>query len=58
MNRKGIKYIVGEDNEGYETITIYNPEALVDKKAADGVASVHHPEKAQEMKRLENPGNF
>ncbi|MGO3385937.1 MAG: cation:proton antiporter, partial [Acinetobacter guillouiae] len=58
MNRKGIKYIVGEDNEGHETITIYNPEALVDKKAADGVASVHHPEKAQEMKRLENPGNF
>ena len=58
MNRKGVKYIVGEDAEGHETITIYNPEALVDKKSADGVATVHHPKKAQEVKRLENPANF
>ena len=58
MNRTGVKYIVGEDAEGHETITIYNPEALVDKKSADGVTSVHHPEKAQEVKRLENPNNF
>ncbi|SPL71270.1 cation:proton antiporter [Acinetobacter stercoris] len=58
MNRKGIKYIVGEDANGRETITIYNPEALVDKKADDGVAAVHHPDKVQEVRRLENPNNF
>lgn len=58
MNRKGIKYIVGEDSDGRETITIYNPEALVDKRADDGVAAVHHPSKVQEVKRLENPNNF
>ncbi|MFW1857201.1 cation:proton antiporter [Acinetobacter defluvii] len=58
MNRKCVKYIVGEDAEGHETITIYNPEVLVDKKSEDGVASVHRPDKAQEVKRLENPTNF
>ena len=58
MNRKGFKYIVGEDTYGNETITIYDPEALVDKKSDDGVAAVHHPDKAQEVKRLENPNNF
>lgn len=58
MNRKGFKYLVGEDAYGNEIITIYDPDALVDKKAADGVAAVHHPDKVQEVKRLENPENF
>ena len=58
MNRKGFKYIVGEDAYGNETIVIYNPEAIVDQKTDDGVATVHHPSKAQEVKRLENPNNF
>ncbi len=58
MNRKGFKYIVGEDAYGNETIIIYNPEDIVDQKTDDGVASVHHPSKAQEVKRLENPNNF
>lgn len=58
MNRKGFQYIVGEDATGNETITIYNPDAFVDVKADDGVAAVHNPEKVQEVKRLESPGNF
>ena len=58
MNRKGFKYIVGEDAYGNETIIIYNPEAIVDQKTEDGVATMHHPSKAQEVKRLENPNNF
>ena len=58
MNRKGVKYIVGEDAEGHETITIYNPEAIINKQSEDGVTAVYHPDKAQEVKRLENPNNF
>lgn len=58
MNRKGFQYIVGEDIHGNETITVYNPEALIDTKADDGVAAVHNPEKVQEVRRLENPENF
>lgn len=58
MNRKGFKYLVGEDAQGNEIITIYNPEAQLDKKAEDGVASVHHPAQAEEITRLENPNNF
>lgn len=58
MNRKGFKYIVGEDAYGNETITIYDTDQLIDQKAEDGVAAVHHPTKIQEVKRLENPENF
>jgi CPA1 family monovalent cation:H+ antiporter len=58
MNRKGFQYIVGEDANGNETITIYNPDAYVDVKAEDGVALLHNPEKVQEVKRLESPENF
>ena len=58
MNRKGIHYIVGEDALGNETITIYNPEAILDQQTDDGVAAVHHPNKVEEVKRLENPHNF
>lgn len=58
MNRRGFQYIVGEDANGNETITIFQPEMLIDKKDADGVATVHHPDKVQEVKRLENPENF
>jgi CPA1 family monovalent cation:H+ antiporter len=58
MNRRGFKYIVGEDASGKETITIYNPEILLDKKSDDGVATVHHPNKREEVRRLENPDNF
>ena len=58
MNRTGVKYIVGEDANGNEIITIYNPEAILDQKSDDGVAAVHHPGKVEEVKRLENPTNF
>ncbi len=58
LNRKGFRYIVGEDCQGNETITIFQPEILIDQKDADGVATVHHPDKVQEVKRLENPDNF
>lgn len=58
MNRKGFKYLVGEDAQGNEIITIYNPEVQLDKKAEDGVASVYHPAQAEEITRLENPNNF
>src|SRR5690606_14963379 len=55
MNRRGFKYIVGEDSLGRETITIYNPEVLLDQKMDDGVATMHHPNKREEVRRLENP---
>lgn len=58
LNRKGFQYIVGEDVKGNETITIFQPEILIDQKDIDGVATVHHPDKVQEVKRLENPDNF
>ncbi|MHA3053960.1 sodium:proton antiporter [Acinetobacter sp. ANC 4633] len=58
MNRKGVKYIVGEDSNGNETITVYNPEQITDVKAADGVASLHDPSKMTERNLLENPHNF
>ncbi|OTG85884.1 sodium:proton antiporter [Acinetobacter sp. ANC 4558] len=58
MNRKGFKYIVGEDAQGNETITVYQPENIVDQKMEDGVAALHHPDKVQEVKQLENPKNF
>ena len=58
MNRKGFQYMVGEDAYGNETITVYQPEKLIDERAADGVAAVHNPEKVQEVKRLESPENF
>ncbi|MDO4222552.1 MAG: cation:proton antiporter [Acinetobacter sp.] len=58
MNRKGFKYIVGEDKDGNETITVYQPEMFSDLKDDDGVTAVHHPEKAQQVKQLENPENF
>ena len=58
VNRRGFKYIVGEDAEGRETITIYNPEILLDEKTEDGVTTMHHPNKREEVKRLENPKNF
>lgn len=58
LNRKGFKYIVGEDSKGNEIITIYNPEVILDRTSDDGVAIVHHPAKAEEVKKLENPENF
>lgn len=58
MNRKKFQYLVGEDRHGNEIITVYKPENLIDEKAEDGVASLHNPEKVQEVKRLENPKNF
>ncbi|MBF7690818.1 cation:proton antiporter [Acinetobacter pollinis] len=58
MNRTGVKYIVGEDTEGNETISIYNPEQNIDVIDADGVAAVHDPNKVVEMSKLENPNNF
>lgn len=58
MNRKGFQYIVGEDINGQETITVYNPEALIDQKSEDGVAVMHNPEKVHVVKRLESPDNF
>lgn len=58
MNRRGFKYIVGEDSAGKEIITIYNPEILLDQKSDDGVATVHNPNRREEVRRLENPDNF
>jgi CPA1 family monovalent cation:H+ antiporter len=58
INRKGFQYIVGEDANANETITVYNPDALIDEKAEDGVAVMHNPEKVQVVKRLESPDNF
>lgn len=58
MNRKGFQYIVGEDVNGQETITVYNPKALIDQKSEDGVAVMHNPEKVHVVKRLESPDNF
>lgn len=58
MNRKGFKYIVGEDQYGNETITVYHPETLHDIQTDDGITVVHHPSKAQQVKQLENPENF
>ena len=58
MNRKGFQYIVGEDINGQETITVYNPEALIDQRSEDGVAVMHNHEKVHVVKRLESPDNF
>ena len=58
MNKKGFQYIVGEDANGNETITVYNPDDLIDEKAEDGVAVMHNPEKVKVVKRLESPDNF
>ena len=58
MNRTGVKYIVGEDAHGHETISVYNPTIVEDIKADDGVAALHDPSKVSEMKKLENPNNF
>lgn len=58
MNKKGFQYIVGEDANGQETITVYNPDEFIDQKAEDGVAVMHNPEKVQVVKRLESPDNF
>lgn len=58
MNRKGFQYIIGEDANGNEIITVYKPESLIDEKDEDGVAAVHNPEKVHEVKRLESPDNF
>lgn len=58
MNRKGFKYIVGEDAMGNETISIYNPEVILEKKSKDGVVAVHDPNRVEEVKRFENPDNF
>ena len=57
MNRRGFQYIVGEDANGNETITIFQPEMLIDKKDADGVATVHHPDKVQD-ETLRESGEF
>ncbi|RZF52223.1 sodium:proton antiporter [Acinetobacter halotolerans] len=58
MNRRGFKYIISEDSLGKEVITIYNPEVLLDQKTEDGVATMHHPNKREEVRRLEDPDNF
>lgn len=58
MNRKGYKYIVGEDQNGNEILSVYNPESTVDVKTDDGVAAMHHPEKVKEVQKLEDPNKF
>ena len=58
MNRKGFQYIVEEDENGREIISVHRPDKIVDQKTEDGVAKLHHPDKLQEVKRLESPGNF
>lgn len=37
MNRRGFQYIVGEDALGRETITIFNPDVIVDQKQKTGL---------------------
>lgn len=58
MNRQGYQYLVGEDKYGNETISVYKPEVLTDKKTDDNVVSIHDPEKKLIVKNLENPDNF
>ena len=58
MNKKGFQYIVEEDEHGNEIISVYKPDSIVDQKTDDGVAKLHHPDKLQEVKRLESPENF
>ncbi|MFX8083614.1 cation:proton antiporter [Acinetobacter baumannii] len=58
MNRRGFQYIVGEDALGRETITVFNPDVIVDQKTEDGIATMHDPNKLQEVKRFESPDNF
>ena len=58
MNRRGFQYIVGEDALGRETITIFNPDVIVDQKTEDRIATMHDPNKLQEVKRFESPDNF
>ena len=58
MNRKGFQYRVSEDAQGREVITVYKADELIDLRSDDGIAAVHNPEKAQEVKRLESPDNF
>ncbi|MCT9548895.1 hypothetical protein KTJ63_19150 [Acinetobacter baumannii] len=43
---------------GRETITIFNPDVIVDQKTEDGIATMHDPNKLQEVKRFESPDNF
>ncbi|MDN8361269.1 hypothetical protein QZK58_18300, partial [Acinetobacter baumannii] len=46
------------DALGRETITIFNPDVIVDQKTEDGIATMHDPNKLQEVKRFESPDNF
>ena len=58
MNRKGFQYIVGEDQNGNEIITIHQPENITDTKTDDNVVAIHNPEINKQVKSFENPNNF
>lgn len=60
MNVRKVQYVIDEDAQGNEVISIFDPSALMkDKNNPDA----GHPEKTildveKEVKRLENPDNF
>jgi monovalent cation:H+ antiporter, CPA1 family len=58
LNRQGFQYIVGEDVNGNETISVYKSDEHEDKKGCDNVVLIHDPEKTKTVKQLENPNNF
>lgn len=61
MNRQGFQYVVGEDEQGNELITVYEPEALVEQivqSDGEGDMAAAVLEAKEEVQRLENPDNF
>ena len=66
MNYSGMKYIVTEDKNGQEVISIYNPECLVDEAKLEAAEEENDKELVEEIqdqldtkvKQLENSENF
>ncbi|KAA8734759.1 sodium:proton antiporter [Acinetobacter qingfengensis] len=60
MNVRGVQYIIDEDDQGNEVISIYDPSALINKKNSGGEirADKTVQEVEKEVKRLEHPDNF
>ncbi|MBP6115312.1 MAG: sodium:proton antiporter [Neisseriaceae bacterium] len=65
MNRSGLQYVVTEDADGKEIISVYNPECLHDEPEAitpETVASeaIENTPRdvAKKVKQLEDPSNF
>lgn len=66
MNFSGMQYIVTEDKNGQEVISIYNPECLVDEAKLEAAEEENDKELVEEIqdqldtkvKQLENSENF